>query len=136
MEFAQALEAASWAAALRRSVWVYPLVNAGHILGIALLVGAVVPMAVAHLRGSAALDGLRAYAVAGLVLAALCGGLLFAAQATEYLQSPWFLAKIALILAALVNAALHVVRPRRGYAVLSLALWPAALVAGRMIAYG
>lgn len=39
-----ALEASTWATALSGSLWVYPLINAGHLLGIALLVGAIVPM--------------------------------------------------------------------------------------------
>lgn len=39
-----ALEATELARALRDSVWIYPLVNAGHILGVALLVGSIVPL--------------------------------------------------------------------------------------------
>ena len=38
------LEGTTLAAALRSSVWAYPLVNAGHILGVALLVGGAVPL--------------------------------------------------------------------------------------------
>jgi hypothetical protein len=38
------LEATVLAAALRGSVWAYPLVNAGHILGVALLIGSIVPL--------------------------------------------------------------------------------------------
>lgn len=33
-----------WVAALRASRWVYPLVNTGHILGLALLFGAIIPL--------------------------------------------------------------------------------------------
>ena len=43
-EWAAALEATALAAALRNSVWSYPLVNAAHILGVALLVGSIVPL--------------------------------------------------------------------------------------------
>ena len=53
IETAAALEATALAQFLKASRWVYPLVNAGHILGIALLVGAVIPMDVAVLRGRA-----------------------------------------------------------------------------------
>ena len=39
-----ALQDAALVGALRRSRWVYPLVNAGHIVGLALLFGAIVPL--------------------------------------------------------------------------------------------
>lgn len=44
IEIAAALEATPLAQFLKGSRWIYPLVNAGHIFGIALLVGAVVPL--------------------------------------------------------------------------------------------
>lgn len=133
------LEATALADHLRRSRWTYPLVNAGHIAGIALLFGAVVPMAAESLRpgGPVLRQLLRPYAIAGLVLAVTCGALLFIAQASEYLQNRWFLAKLALIALALANAALHLRAeplPARA-AVASILLWAAALVAGRMIAF-
>jgi hypothetical protein len=144
IEFAAALEASGVAQFLKASRWVYPLVNAGHILGIALLVGAVVPMDVAVIRGRAvaAVGLLRPWSVAGFMLAAVCGALLFVTQATEYVRSPWFLAKMGVLALAGLNAAVHVrldrfpPRQRRQAAIASLVLWPAALVLGRMIAYG
>jgi hypothetical protein len=134
------LEATGLAQHLKVSRWTYPLVNAGHVLGIALLVGAVLPMDVAVLRGrgAAAVRLLRPWAVAGFVLAAACGALLFLTQAGDYLGSPWFRLKMALLAAALLNAALHLrsgTLSRRA-ALVSLVLWPCVLVAGRMIAYG
>jgi putative intracellular protease/amidase len=137
----EALEASALAEHLRRSRWTYPLVNAGHVAGIALLVGAVVPMAVTSLRnrraGRALIRALRPFAVAGLVLAVVCGGLLFIAQAGDYVANPWFQAKLALIALALANAAWHL---RRGElsapaALASILLWSGALVAGRMIGF-
>jgi hypothetical protein len=143
-----ALEALPLAEQLRASRWSYPLVNAGHVAGIALLVGAVVPMDMRLLglvRGPEplALAGfLRPFAVAGLALASACGVLLFLVQASDYAASLWFRLKLALLVAALANAALHLrlarLSPerRRLAAALSLALWPAVLLSGRMIAYG
>jgi hypothetical protein len=143
IEFAASLEASGFATALRRSVWVYPLVNAGHILGLALLIGSVVPMDIALLRKGhiGALEGLRVYAATGFVVAVVCGALLFSAQATEYTQSPWFLAKITLVGLAGFNAALHLTlrqaqETRQLAAAASLFLWICALICGRMIAYG
>jgi hypothetical protein len=134
-----ALEATSVAQHLKAARWTYPLVNAGHVLGVALLVGAVLPMDVAVLRGrgAAVVAWLRPWAMAGLVLAVGTGGLLFATQAGDYLSSPWFAAKIAVLGLAVANGVLFLVRGRgRGAVVLSLLLWPGVLVLGRMIAYG
>lgn len=137
----EALEASALAEHMRQSRWTYPLVNAGHIAGIALLFGSVVPMSIEVLRrgeGAGALrHRLRPYAIAGLVLAVTCGALLFIAQASEYLENRWFLAKLALITLALVNAAWHLrARTLQAPAALaSILLWAAALVAGRMIAF-
>ena len=144
IETAAALEATALAQFLKASRWVYPLVNAGHILGIALLVGAVIPMDVAVLRGRAvaAVGILRPWSVAGFLLAALCGALVFVTQATEYVRSPWFLAKMGVLALAVLNAAVHFrldrfpPRQRRQAAIASIVLWPLALLLGRMIAYG
>ncbi|MGX0976357.1 hypothetical protein ACSSVY_002073 [Roseovarius sp. MBR-51] len=142
MEWAAALEAQPFAQALRASRWTYPLVNTGHILGLAMLIGAIIPMNLRLLRGDVrAVQLLRSYAIIGLSIAAVCGGLLFSVQATEYVANSWFRAKIALLALALLNAALHLQitdrprpRQRRG-AVVSLGLWTAVLLCGRMIAY-
>jgi hypothetical protein len=134
-----ALEATALAEFLKRSRWVYPLVNAGHVFGLALLVGAVLPMDVQALRRRAAPALLRAWAAAGLALAVCCGALLFVTQAGDYLQSGWFRAKMALLALALTNAALALAWPGglpRASALASLVLWPAVLILGRMIAYG
>ncbi len=146
-ELAAALEATAIAQHLKASRWTYPLVNAGHVLGLALLIGAVVPMDLRLLRLTrrGLLDDvvglLRPAAAAGAVLAIGCGALLFLAQATDYIANGWFQAKMALLALALINAALHpglaVLPPARQVlaATLSLALWPAVLLCGRMIGY-
>jgi predicted membrane-bound spermidine synthase len=137
----EALEASWLAEHLRQSRWTYPLVSAGHIMGIGMLVGTVVPMAVTTLRRSPGAPGLirtlRPFAVAGLVLALFCGALLFIAQAGEYLANRWFQAKLALIALALANACWHLRKDRLSppAALMSLGLWAAALVSGRMIGF-
>jgi len=142
------LEATALAQHLKVSRWTYPLVNAGHVFGLALLVGSILALDLRMLglarRGMladvAAL--LRPVAAAGLVLAALTGAALFATQAGDYLASGWFRLKMALLAAALVNVALHrrltalPAARRRAAAFASLCLWPAVLLAGRMIGYG
>ncbi|MCU0910083.1 MAG: hypothetical protein MUE98_01660 [Rhodobacteraceae bacterium] len=137
-----ALEATALAQHLKAARWTYPLVNAGHVAGLALLVGAIVPMNLRRLGWvpgpdpAAVVGFLRPFAVAGLVLAAGCGALLFATQASDYAANGWFRLKIALLAVALVNAARHLGgMPSRRGAALSLALWPLVLLSGRMIGY-
>lgn len=152
-----ALEATGFAQALRDSVWSYPLVNAGHVLGVALLVGAIVPLDLRLLGAWRTLPlaplwtVLTRSAAVGLALAVVCGGLLFATRATEYAASGLFLGKMALVLLATLNAlalrrtgfdpaGVHgeadKVPPRiRLAAAFSLAAWLTALGLGRLVGY-
>jgi hypothetical protein len=140
-DFAAALEATALAQHLKASRWTYPLVNAGHILGLALVIGAIVPMDLRLLRGATGVAWLRRYAAAGFALAAICGVLLFVTQATEYVDNSWFLAKLAVLTLALGNVVAHrdlamlSASRRRLAAAISLAAWPSVLVLGRMIAF-
>jgi len=156
MEALAALQAMSFVVALRSSVWVYPLLNAAHVLGLALLVGAIVPLDLRLLGCWRAIpltplwQVLAASAVAGAVIATLTGGLLFAVRATEYVASTWFLVKMAAFGIGIVNAAwLRRIAARQGWphtldaipgraklaAGLSIAAWTTTLVLGRLIGY-
>ncbi len=149
-----ALEALALAKALRASAWLYPLVNAGHILGIALLLGAIIPLDLRLLgvwRSQPLMplwSVLARTAACGLALAVCCGGLLFVTRATEYAASAVFLAKMGFVALGAANALwlrfsagdpsrwpagvpLHA----RVGAAISLAVWPAAMVLGRWIGY-
>lgn len=147
-----ALEAAPAIEWLRLSSWGYAAVNTLHVVGIALLFGAIVPLDLrlaGWRRGDASLAALSRLLLPvckfGLVLAALTGFLLFAADARAYAASPFFQAKLAVIAAALLNAGLlrrvnwHAPRlsGRRLAAAgaASLLLWLAAIGLGRWIAY-
>lgn len=153
-----ALEGTSVARSLRDSVWVYPLVNAGHILGISLLIGSIIPLDLRLLGAwrSQALaplwQVLTRTAAVGLAIAIVFGVLLFATRASEYAASSFFLAKIGIVCAAIVNAAaLRVVAPPvtswvqpvgvlpsrriRLAAGFSLIAWLAALTLGRLVGY-
>ncbi len=140
--------------ALRGSTWLYPAVECLHIVGFALLVGAIASFDLRTLRAAeslAAADGLAGQelpvARAGFALAAPMGLLLFATEATAYVANPAFLAKLALVGLALANVAWFHARlasaKRRGGdaaalrlgASLSLLLWVGVLLAGRLIAY-
>ncbi len=145
-----ALENLSFIAALRDSWLAYPLVNALHIIGVALLFGAIVPLDLrlaGWRRDAAAIDGLSRLllpvAMFGFALAACAGLLLFATDARAYAASPLFQAKIVLIVLALGNAfALRRIDWRNAGSkrvalagAASVLLWLAAIVLGRLIGY-
>jgi hypothetical protein len=153
-----ALEATALAGARRGSVWAYPLVNAAHLLGVALLVGAMIPLDLRLLGAWRAVPLALLWRVltrpagVGLGLAIICGALLFITRATTYAASGLFLAKMvvvgvgaanALAVRTLVPAALTPVRsapakpPVRLQLVggLSLVAWLTALTLGRLVGY-
>lgn len=140
---------------LRASMPAYALVNALHILGLGLLVGAVAALdlrllgAVRTLPAAPLAALLERVAGAGLALALVTGLLLFSVRPAAYLGNPAFLLKLGFVGAGLLNvlvlrfgpgwrALASGARPsaavRIGVA-FSLALWIAALLAGRWIAF-
>ena len=149
------LEGSALAAPLRASLYVYPFVNAAHVFGIALLVGSILPVDL-RLLGffrriplAGFVPVMTAFSAAGLALAAVSGVLLFTVQALDYAYNPAFLTKIALVAVGVVNAlglrwtsawraagAGGEIGPGlRASALLSLVIWPVALVSGRWIGY-
>jgi hypothetical protein len=150
------LEASLLARTLRSGPWLYPLVNLAHVLGIALLVGAI---AVLDLRLVGFWPGLPIAALAratvpvagaGLALALATGPALLVVRATEYVANPFLWAKFGAVAVGIANlGALHAfaawrhgggetrpARRRLAFAgAVSLAAWLAAVSAGRMIAY-
>jgi hypothetical protein len=144
-----ALETFGPAAFLRTSFWLYPIVNATHVLAIGALVTAAVlmDMRVLGLGRSLPLEpvirALRPVAIVALVIAALSGLTLFSVQPRDYLQNTAFLIKMGLLVLALVNAALftsfrahrQVGAAARSMAFVSALLWISVAVAGRFIGY-
>jgi hypothetical protein len=151
----QALEASALAQALRRSAVLYPLVNAAHVLGIGLLLGAITTLDLrvlgAFRRAPLPVLGppLVRMAAAGLGLALTTGLLLFSVRPVEYAANPAFLAKLGFILLGLLNVL--ALRRSAGWAralagggigpalrlaaLVSLLAWLGALLAGRWIAF-
>ena len=133
---------------LRFSRWSYALVNTTHVLGIALLVGAIVPFDL-RLLGfwrSVPLDSLARVlfpvAAAGLLIAISAGVLLFIVRPREYAALDLFIVKLGLIGAGLVQAIAFgpgLARASRARQRLvgtsSLVLWLTVLVCGRMLAF-
>lgn len=140
---------------LRGGRWSYGLVNGAHILGLALLVGAILPLdlRLVGLWRREPADRLARVllpvAMTGLGLAVATGLLLFSVRPFEYLANPFFPAKLALVALAVANALWlrlspawrtlrengRVLRRLAVAGVVSLVLWIAALFCGRLIAF-
>ena len=140
---------------LQQSGTAYLFVNAAHILGLGLLLGAILPLDLRLVLGrSQALSVLAPVAIRtaalGLVLALLTGAWLFSVSPADYLDNTAFRWKLLLLSLALVN----VVVQHRQWRVLGLPgatralpvrvrmlagtsalLWIATLVAGRWIGF-
>ena len=155
MEFLQALHDADFANALRRAQTLYPFVNAGHILSIGLIVGAIATLDLRILglfrtfSLSQLAPPLSRMAAVGVGCTFLTGFLLFSVQPLAYAQNGPFLAKLVLAALGIGNAiALHSrlawkraladggIEPSlRVQAGLSLSIWIAAVISGRWIAF-
>ncbi len=137
---------ASW---LQQSPTGYLFVNAAHILGIAALLGAILPLDLRLLgffrRFPLEVLGpfLVRCAAVGMSIAVLAGAWLFSVKPDEYLANAAFRWKLVLLGLALVNIGLQhwgaglphmspAVRVRAG---ISLCLWLSVLVAGRWIGF-
>jgi hypothetical protein len=141
---------------MREALWAYPVAETVHIAGLALLFGSivVVDLRLLGLGRRVPIAALTSFAVpwslAGFVVAATTGLLMFSAHASEFLVQPVFMLKMALILAGGLNAAmLHmgplrelarhldaVPTPRVRFAAgASILLWLGVIACGRLLAY-
>jgi hypothetical protein len=156
---AAGLQATELSHTLRASVWLYPLVNTGHVVGIALLFGAIAPLdlrligcwrrvPVGHLART-----LIPVAIVGLVLAVSTGSLLFATRPLDYIDEPLFAIKMTILCAAVLNALMLRRSPQWAIArdatsdrtapqlawriagIVSIVLWLGVITAGRLIGY-
>lgn len=138
--------------------WAYPIVNLAHVLGVALLFGAVVILDL-RLLGvwrrtplAALSDAAVPVATFGFLLAASSGSGLLATKATEYADNPFLYIKLGAIGFGLLNVTalnllpawharrIRALSPRETRQLAwvggtSLACWLTAIAAGRMIAY-
>ncbi len=137
--------------AARSTGWLYPLANLVHVLGAALVVGAIATFDIQVLRSlrEAPIVSHTAIpvAVAGLLFQAASGVVLLSAEAATVVRNPAFQFKMAMLVFALANVAVFRWRfgralktgaPLTGahtFAVVSLASWILVLLAGRSIAY-
>lgn len=143
-------------AAFLQEYWIaYLVVNAAHILGIGLLLGAILPLDLLLLRSSHGRDlptlgpFLVRVAATGATLAVTTGLWLFSVKPVEYAENPAFLFKAALLVLAICNVALQhrgeefdaalrsgqVSVRVRALAATSAIVWLCVLIAGRWIGF-
>jgi hypothetical protein len=146
-----ALEHSALGEAARGTGWLYPLANMAHVLGAALLLGAIATFDIHVLRraGGARLVARAVIPIAafGLVIQAASGLVLLSADAMPVVVNPAFQFKMAMLALGLLNVALFRWRfgtalnkdipldGAHGLAAVSLASWTLVLLAGRFIAY-
>jgi hypothetical protein len=151
MEFWEALEQVGAVRALKISFFAYPVVNALHIMSIGALWTSVLLMdlrilgAFAQIEQAGLVRLLRRVALTGFCGALLTGPLMFAVRASEYAVMPVFLAKMALIVLAVLNFVLfqrQAERHKEGaggslglLAATSIVLWTGVIFAGRFIGF-
>jgi len=152
-----ALEEGGVGAAMRDSLWLFPLVETVHIIGFSVLVGSIVAFDLRILGVSKRLSvrllahHLLPWSLAALLLIVPTGVMMFASEATDLVDNGAFVVKMVLLMLAGTNAAafhLGVFRsaalwdqnapsPKGAklHAVASLLIWMSVITCGRMIAY-
>jgi hypothetical protein len=144
--------------AIRESIWVFPIIETVHVLGIALLVGTVaildlrlLGLALKREPVSRVASGVLPLTWAGFAVMFVSGFLLFWSEAAKSYGNPAFRLKLLLLFLVGLNPLVFhftiyrrvgewgalVVTPLRARlaAVFSLTLWGGIVCAGRAIAY-
>jgi hypothetical protein len=151
------LEGSALGSAVRESAWLYPAVETLHILGLALLFGAIVLLDLRLLGAARAISiGALARYVLPIVYVAFgvqitTGFLLFASDAATLAANAALRVKLVLVALAVLNALAFNLGPFRAlratsadetpsatsrvFAVASILLWVGVVVCGRLIAY-
>jgi hypothetical protein len=149
----QALHHWPFAVWLRTSAYAYPVLETLHIVAIATTFGTILVVdlrllgirmfGLANFAANALSKSLIPLTLMGFALAASTGSFMFIARASDLISNKPFIAKVMLISAAGLNAALlHSRGPldassgaTRMQAGLSLVIWLAVIACGRWIAY-
>jgi hypothetical protein len=154
---ANPLEALPLARMMRESLWAYPIVETIHIVGFAILVGSVVmfDLRVLGLSRQVSVRALARHLLpwswASLALIVPTGFLMFLAHASDFLANGTFQLKMALLMAAGINAVVFHTLPYQSVSawdtgvaaplsarlsvLASIVLWVAIIGCGRLLAY-
>jgi hypothetical protein len=158
LSFLEWLASTHYSVALHESLFMYPLIESTHVLALTLFVGLAVMLdlrllglTLKNVPVSEVLDRVLPWTKAGFVVMMVTGLLLFYAIPVRNYQNIFFRIKVLMLLLAGLNVWLFHTRVERRVAdwdldpvapkgarvaaVISLVLWAAIVVAGRMIAY-
>jgi hypothetical protein len=143
---------------IRDSLLLFPLLESVHVIGLSLVFGtiAIVDLRLLGLASSQRsfqrmASDIMPWTWAAFAITALTGALMFITNATVYFHNVYFRAKIALLVLAAVNVLVFELTARRvvhqwdkspsappvgrAIATVSLVVWIAVIVAGRMIGF-
>ncbi|SPE41689.1 conserved membrane hypothetical protein [Candidatus Sulfopaludibacter sp. SbA3] len=158
LAFCRWLESTPGSVALHESIWVYPIVESVHVLTLCVFLGLTVILDLRLLGAtllttpvSQIIRRFMPWTVAGFVIMVVSGALLFYAIPVKTYLNIFFRLKVAFLLMAGLNVAVFQrtasrtlnqwdldTRPPFGARLaggVSLALWAAIVICGRMIAY-
>ena len=157
LEFWESIETSAIGAYVKESIWAYPALETMHIIGLGLVFGSIIAfdLRVLGLHKDLPLARLAQHLLpwvwTGFVLNATSGVLLFTSDAVDFSTNPALQWKLGLIGLAGLNALVFQLRIKPGAApwdrdapapaaarlsaALSIILWVAIIIAGRMIAY-
>lgn len=156
LALARWLDTHAWSTALHESLYLYAWIETTHVLTLAVFLGMLLVIDLRVL--GAAFPEVSAVTIAerldkpmmlGFAVMVITGLLLYYAIPVRTTQSLWFRIKVALLIAAGINALLfrrrmqaagwsgegRAPRPLRAGAARSVALWAGVVVTGRAIAY-
>ena len=151
------IEALAFARAMRQELWLYPAVEIVHIIGFVLLVGSIVMFDLRVLGLSKAISvralsrHLLPWSLGALVLIVPTGFLMFSAHASDFISNRAFQVKMALLLAAGINAVIFRTGPYQSVSswdtgvtaplgarvsvLVSIVIWFSIISCGRLLAY-
>jgi hypothetical protein len=152
------LQHTTLAISIRDGLFLFPLLESAHVVGLAIVFGTIVIVDL-RLLGLAtthrsfqrlAADTLK-WTLGAFVLTAITGSLMFTTNAVVYFHNSWFRAKAVMLLVAALNAIAFELTARRrvgewdaersaprlarAVAATSLVIWIGVIVAGRMIGF-
>lgn len=113
---------------------IFPIVEAMHVMGLALSVGAIVIVDLGVLGFGRRNQSLTRWTWIGFAVMLITGLALFLSNVARYLHNRGFGLKMALLAVALLAHFTIHRRATRGAALLSLALWSSVVISARFIA--
>ena len=158
LEVCQAIQASAIGTGVRESEYLFPLVEGTHVLGLSLSVGTVMwfdlrllGKIMRNIPVSEVFHQLRPWMFGGFIVMLGSGSLLFSSVAADAYANAYFRLKVVLLLLAAANVIVfHATIDRRRAewdkaplppiqariaGLLSLILWLAVIIAGRLFAY-